>query len=626
MLDSLRAFSRTWIAKILLAVLVVSFGIFGINNVVTGIGANTVARVGDEDISLRDFQRAYEQQLNAAGQQLGRIPTGPEAVALGLPNNAIGLLAGDAAIDSLGARLGLGASEERLAELIRQDPNFGGTLGQFQRENFVAVLRQAGFTEAEYLAMKAKDARRQQLVSALFADAHVPQVALDIVNRYTKDQRTVDYFIVNDTAVPPVAEPTEDELKAYLAANQSSFRTLETRTVDVLSLSPAILAKTITVSEEAIAAEYERTKANLTKAEKRTIRQVVLPDDAAAAAFETGKTAGTPFETLVQQVNLPITELGTLGKAEVLDPAVADAAFGLEAGGFVIIPGVQGKRVIQVSAIQPGGEIPLAEARARLVETLALAEARKQYADVLDQVEELRAAFQPLPEIAERFKLPLASVGVTASGAELAAAADIPEAGRSKVATAIFAAKPEDKLTPSVALDGQQQVWFDLKSVDVARDQTLDEVRDAVIAGWTRQKTDEAVAAEVDKITAQLKSGATIADLAVSVNQFPQISQPMTRTGDGTPVFDASVASAIFAGGADHYGSARNQDGDYVIFRVVDILPAEGEGDAANKSYVENTTRDGLYSLFITALRNDAGVKINQAALNQLLALDATPN
>lgn len=626
MLDSLRAFSRTWIAKILLAVLVVSFGIFGINNVVTGIGANTVARVGDEDISLRDFQRAYEQQLNAAGQQLGRVPTGQEAMALGIPNSVIGRLAGEAAADSLGVKLGLGASEDRLAALIRQDPNFGGVLGQFQRENFVAVLRQAGFTEAEYLDMKTKDARRQQLVSALFADAHVPQVALDMVNRYTKDKRTVDYFIVNDTAVPMVADPTDDELKAYLAEHQADFRTQETRTVDVLSLSPAILAKTISVSEDALAAEYERSKANLTKAEKRTIRQVVLPDDAAVAVFETGKGAGTPFETLVQQVNLPITELGTLGKAEIIDPAVADAAFGLDAGGFVVIPGVQGKRVIQVSAIQPGGEIPLAEARAQLTEQIALAQAKTQYADVLDQVEELRAAFKPLSEIAARFNLPVVSVAVTATGAELSADADIPEAGRAKVATAIFAAKTEDKLTPSVALDGQQQVWFDLKTVDAERDQTLDEVRDTVAAAWTREKTDAAVAAEVEKITEQLKSGAAIADLAVSVNQFPQLSQPMTRTGDGTPVFDASVASAIFAGGADHYGSARNQDGDYVIFRVVDILPADGEGDADNKSYVENTTRDGLYSLFLTALRNDAGIKVNQAVLNQMLALDATPN
>ena len=77
MLDSLRAFAKTTIAKIFFAVLIVSFAAFGIGNVITNLGATTVARVGSQDISVRDFQRAYQQQLNAAAQQMGakkRIP------------------------------------------------------------------------------------------------------------------------------------------------------------------------------------------------------------------------------------------------------------------------------------------------------------------------------------------------------------------------------------------------------------------------------------------------------------------------------------------------------------------------------------------------------------------------
>lgn len=626
MLDNLRAFARTWIAKILLAVLVVSFGAFGINNVVTGIGSNTVARVGDEDISLRDFQRAYERSLNNAAQQIGRIPTGQEAMALGIPNSVVFQLAGDAAVDSLGEQMGLGASEDRLAEMIRQDPNFGGTLGQFERANFIAVLRQAGFTEAEYLEMQTKAVRRQQIAGALFADAGVSETAQLLVNRYQNDKRSVDYFVVNDTAVPPAAEPTDDELKAFLTEHQTDFRTEETRNVDLLTLSPAALAATKTITPEEIAAEYERTKASLTKAETRTIRQVVLPDDAAVAIFEAGKTAGTAFETLVQQINQPITELGTLSKAQVINSAVADAAFGLEPGAFTVIPGIGGKRVIQVSAVQPGGEISLAEASPQIAKSLALAQAKKEYADVLDQVEELRAAFKPLSEIADRFKLKLTSVDVTASGAELAVNPDVPEAARGRVATAIFAGDPAANLAPAVALDGQQTVWFDLKKVEPARDQTLDEVRERLVEAWTREKTDDAVAAKVEELTKALEDGAQIADLAVSVNQFPQLSQPMTRLGDGTPSFDGSVAATIFAGGPEHFGAARNQDGDYVVFKVVEVTPAEGEGDAATRDYVANSTRDSLYGQFVSALRDDAGVRINQGVLNQVLALDAGGN
>lgn len=626
MLDSLRAFARTWIAKILLAVLVVSFGAFGINNVVTGLGSNTVARVGDAEISIRDFQREYEGLLNAAAQQIGRVPTGQEAVALGLPSNAIGRLAANAAIDNLGASMGLGASETRLAKMVREDPSFGGTLGQFSRDQFIAVLRQSGYTEADYLEMQTKAVRRQQLVGALFSEGGVSKTSQDLVNRYSGDKRTVDFFVVNDTAVPPVAVPTEDELKAYLTANQEKYRTEETRQVDVLSLSPAALAASKTFTDAEIAAEYERIKANLTKPERRTIRQVVLPDDAAVAVFESGKAAGTKFEDLVAQVSLPIVELGTLSQAEVTDSVLATAAFELQAGEFSVIPGVQGKRAIHIAAIQPGGATPLEEAKPELIKGLGLAAARAELTDVLDQIEELRAAFQPLSEIGKRFNLPVVSVAVTASGAALEANADIPADGRARVAAAIFAANPDADLVPVVALSGSQNVWFDLKAVEPARDQTLEEVREALVAAWTAEKTEEAVLAKVEELTKALEGGAAVADLAVTVNQFPQLSQAMTRNGDGTPIFDAAVASTIFAGGADHFGSAKNADGDYVIFRVVEVTPAEGEADAPTKAFVENSVRDSLYGQFVTGLRDDAGLLINQGVLNQILALDPAGN
>jgi peptidyl-prolyl cis-trans isomerase D len=114
MLHLLRAFAKTWVAKILLAVLVVSFGAFGIENVITQLGTNTIARVGDTDISAQDFQRAYQAQVNAAGQQLGKVPTPQEAMALGIPSQVISRLASDAAVNHFGEKMGIGASDDHV--------------------------------------------------------------------------------------------------------------------------------------------------------------------------------------------------------------------------------------------------------------------------------------------------------------------------------------------------------------------------------------------------------------------------------------------------------------------------------------------------------------------------------
>jgi peptidyl-prolyl cis-trans isomerase D len=621
MLDSLRAFSRTWYAKIFFAVLVLSFALFGISNVIFDLGTNTVARVGDQEITINEFSRAYQSQLNQMGQQFGRVPTSEEALALNIPNTVIGQLAANAALDEVGQDFGLGVSEARLGVMLREDPNFSGTLGGFDRQTFVRVLQQMGYTESDYFEMQTKAARRAQLASALFTDTSVPDAAVELVNAYSGDTRTLDYFVLNETSLPPVADPTNAEMQAYLTEHQDQYRTTETRTVELLALTPEMLAAAKTIPEEEIAAEYERTKESLTRPERRTIRQVVMPDDTAAATFEAGKVDGRTFDDLVAQFDLPVTDLGTLAQSEVNDQALAAAAFALAEGEFVVIPGIGGKRAIQVSAIEAGGAATLDEARADIASKLALSQARTEYTDILDQIEELRAANTPIADIATRYGLMPATVTLTAAGTELQSLTEIPEESRGRVAQAIFEAE-QGELPPTVALSANRNIWFDLKSIDPARDQTMDEVKDALVLAITEERTAEAEANEVDKILGELEAGRAIADIAMEHNQFAQLSQPITRNGDGTPVLTAQVAASAFAGGVGHFGAAINEDNDYVVFQVVEVITAAPETVEQARTFVNEAARDTLYSDFVTGLRDEFGVRVNQQAVNQLLALD----
>ena len=629
MLELLRAFAKTWIAKILLAVLIVSFGAFGINNVITSLGSNTVARVGDQDITVQDFQRAYQNQISAVAQQLGKMPTTQEAVALGIPQQVLLQLGSFAAVNQFGQSMGLGASDARLSKMIGSEPAFQNALGQFDRQAFEQALQQQGFTQAQFLGEQVKAARAEQVQDGIFADAVVPAAALDLINRYNGDTRTLNYFVLNTTNIAAIPDPTDAELTDYLKAHQSEYRTQETRTIDIMTLSPSILAAGITVPEDQIKAEYEKTKANLLKVEKRDIQQVTLTD-AQAKTFEDGKAAGKSFDDLVKASNLKPTDLGTLAKASIADSVLADAAFGLKQGEFTIIPGIGGKRAVTVTSIEPGGQLTYDEAKGDIAKRLALTQATNEVGDDTDQIEDLRAGKQALDAIAPRYKLKVTSLTMTADGAALSAVPDIAEADRPKVTQAIFAAK-EGAITPSIQLSNSQNVWFDLKKVDPARDQTLAEVRDKLAAAWTKEKTDAAMKTEAEKIVADLKGGKSFDDVAAALNQFPVLSQPITRQGDKTTagtgsVLDAAVGQAAFAGGPTHFGYAVNGDGDYVIFDVQAVNPATSTPADQLKTAVDNSVRNSMYSDFVDGLRQDAGTHTNQVALNQVLALDQNGN
>jgi len=620
MLDGLRVFAKSWPGKILGAFLLVGVAGFGINNVIVDLGSNTIARVGDAEINSRQFLRAYQAQLSQISNQLGSVPTTSQAEAFGIPTAVLLGLSEGAAIQTLANRFGLGVSDAKLAEMLRKDPTFFGTLGTFDAEMFKQVLYNSGWTEAEYFQVTGEEAKREQIVETLFADARLPAVARDLITGYANSTRTIDYITLGETSIETPAEPTDAEMEAYLQEHQLEFRTVETRNVKLLNLSLATLAATKTFDDARIEAEYEQLKASLTTPERRTIQQVVLATPELQAKFEEGRTAGTDFATLVAEAGLTPSTLGTFSREQVTDTTLAQAAFGLEEGDFAIISGVGGQRAIHVSSIQPENQQTLEQARPAIIERLGTAEARNEINDVLDQIEELRAAFQPLEDIGARFGLPVYDVALTANGGALSVMPSVSPADYSRISQAIFNAQ-EGKLTPAVSLGGNAHVWYDLESIEPARDQTLDEVRDAVKSAIVNERTNNALLDLSREIVARLDEGEQLADIAVELNTFPQISSPFTRFGSTDGSIDPTVAAAVFARGPEAAGSVVSETGEFMVFQVVD----NGAGDPIEAEAIEaldTEAKNSLYAEFVAALRNDAGLRVNEQAMRQLLVLN----
>src|SRR5690606_10526065 len=155
-------------------------------------------------------------------------------------------------------------------------------------------------------------------------------------------------------------------------------------------------------------------------------------------------------------------------------------------------------------------------------------EARNEINTVLDEIEELRAAFVPISEIADRYDLDIYEADVTASGEELSVLPNLSAEDRPRVSQAIFRAE-EGKLVPAIPLAANAHIWFDLLEVNPARDQTLDEVRAEVTAALTAERTNAALETLSDELVERLKNGATLADIAIGLNLFPQISAPFSR-------------------------------------------------------------------------------------------------
>ena len=134
MLETLRSGASTWVAKLLLGLVAVSFIWWGADSRSGRSGVSSLATVGSTTISQADFQRAYENEINAMSQRAKRRITSEEARASGIDRRVMSRLVGTAALDNQVNELGLALSDATIVQSLQNDPNFKGLDGKFDRK------------------------------------------------------------------------------------------------------------------------------------------------------------------------------------------------------------------------------------------------------------------------------------------------------------------------------------------------------------------------------------------------------------------------------------------------------------------------------------------------------------
>ncbi len=197
MLDALRRGSTGTVAKILFAVLVASFAIWGIGPVFRNFGRGSLAKVGSQEIRVEDFQRSLQNEIHTISRQSGRRITMEQARAAGLDNRILGQLMAWAAVEQHAADLNLALSDEALIEALKKDPAFKGPDGKFSKLAFDNILNQMGLSERGFLKLRRRDELREQLTTALINSIAVPETMIDLENAWRQEKRVAQYFTID---------------------------------------------------------------------------------------------------------------------------------------------------------------------------------------------------------------------------------------------------------------------------------------------------------------------------------------------------------------------------------------------------------------------------------------------
>ena len=152
MITFMRRLASTWVAKALFVLLVLSFAVWGIEDVVRNFGRDTaVARVGDQRIEAEEAQMAARREMSRIARQLGNQFEPNEAIRRAVAAGALENLIGERAMVAEAQRMGVVATEDMVRDTVFAIPGLTGPDGRFSRQVLAQVLRSNELTEAQFL-------------------------------------------------------------------------------------------------------------------------------------------------------------------------------------------------------------------------------------------------------------------------------------------------------------------------------------------------------------------------------------------------------------------------------------------------------------------------------------------
>ncbi|GMG83677.1 SurA N-terminal domain-containing protein [Paralimibaculum aggregatum] len=536
MLEFLRKGAKSWVAKILILLLIASFAVWGISDVFTTSSSSAVARIGDEKVTVEAYADELVRQRARLSRQAGRAISFAEMRETGLDQLVLAQLARFAMVKAELDALGLAAPDDAVAEEIRNQPGFQGA-GGFSAASYRSWLAQQGYSPAQFEALTRVAVGQSMLDEAAAGTGTAPPGMGPRIAAYQGERRSVAVVVLPEDRAPEPGEPGEGALEAQYEADPAAYTEPERRAGLYLHIDVEAMAEELAPGEEAIEDWYADHGDTFGETASRVIDQLPLPADEAEALAERLRSGETDFEALATELgeNPADLDLGRVVEGD-LPEAVEAAVFAATEPGIVgPVAAPTGPVLVRIREVVEGGTPPLEEVRDVIAARLAHDAALDRAPDLANRIEELRAGGRNLEEIAAETGIALGRFeGLAESGA--LPDGDVADGivGTDAFLTEVFAAiDHEERDLIETPAGGYFLVL--VERIAESRLLPLEEVRDRVLADWQAEERHQALEAEAAALVERLAGPARLTDWAeeqgLTVTEhydFPRDAAPAT--------------------------------------------------------------------------------------------------
>lgn len=577
------------------------------------ISTDTVAKVGDESISLADVSK----QLDEIKRQ-NQIPKPLEGL---YAQQILKQLIFQKEIEYEAKQLGITVSNEETVDRIRQflpTAFVGGN--PIPLDQYTAQVQQRFQLAVPVFEQLIRQGLLEEKFRKLVTDGiSLGPAELQDEFRYKNEKVKLDYALIKPEDLESKISPDAAEIQSSYEKNKSKYQVPEKRSVRFGLVDVNRIRQSIQISDDQLKVQYQQNIQQYQVPNRVHVEHILLmttgkPD---AEVEEIKKRAedilaqlkkGAKFEDLAKKYSEDTAkdkggDIGWIVQGQAL-PEYEKAAFSLPAGSVSDLVRTQiGIYIIKVMEKETAHTKPFEEVKESLRTQPLLTQADKQASDVADQ---LSAAIRKsnktsLEELPQQYHL---TVGET----RLVSATDpLLELGNSQdVKDAIFRLR-QGELSLPVRSD-RGYVILSLKDIQPAHQGSLEEVRGRVVTDLKREKSAELAKTKAQDLATRVKAGEKFDAAAKALGLEPKTSDSFARNGTIPDAASGKQLAAAFNLKAGDVAAPLSLGQSWLVYRVAEKQePNPAEFEAQKKQLTEDalqTKRNLAFEAFRTALES----------------------
>ncbi|MDP1874770.1 peptidylprolyl isomerase [Phenylobacterium sp.] len=530
MITAFRAFAKSWVAAILIGLLVISFAVFGMSDVLQGQFSTWVVKAGGRSVNDQGFRRAYDEWRQNAEQQMGQPITPQMAAENGVIPSLLEQIATREALAEMLDRIGLRPGDSLVADQLRQIPAFFDPIsGRFDRNLMEQRLGETNLTSDGFIALLEDEIAQQHFASGLVSGLRAPRAYGALAAMVDLEERDIGYFQIGISSVEAPGLPTDEQLQAFMQENAEQLRMPEYRVLSVVRFAPRPQDMAGPISAADLEERFAFRKDTLSQPETRTLVQIPARDQATATRIAQRLREGEDPVAVAQDIGVEPVTYDSRPRSAIADRKVAEAAFALAAGAVSnTIEGDLGLSVVKVTAVNPGREPTLEDVRPMLEAEIRRDQAAEKVYERTQAYEEAHIGGASLAEAAQ------------AAGATVITLPAVSQQGRNQEGQPVQGVTPQLLEAAFALAEGSESDLTELtegeyfavraERVIPAALPPLDDVRPLLTQVWMQREMVQRLEAKATEVAERVRGGQTLEAAATSVGARVTRATGLSRT------------------------------------------------------------------------------------------------